>query len=149
MPIMVPPVGSHGLAHVVKGGRHRQGDVRAVGTLMTDLDAVEPQHGGDRLHNPGPKWFQLYVPDDRGVVRELLQRAKAAGYTAVRADHRQPLRYPREENIRNEFRPPRSLGKGNAPRSMDLAAAIAALDNSKRDLDWDDLDFIKQSPDCQ
>ena len=95
-------------------------------------------------HNPGPKWFQLYVPADRGVLKELLQRAKAAGYTAVAPTIDNLFAYPREENIRNDFRPPRSLGKGNAPRSIaDPAAAIAALDNRKRDLDWDDLDFIK------
>lgn len=31
----------------------------------------------------GPKWFQLYLHDDRGPSRELLQRAKSAGYSAV------------------------------------------------------------------
>ena len=25
-------------------------------------------------------WFQLYVPSDRGIERDLIQRAKAAGY---------------------------------------------------------------------
>jgi lactate oxidase len=95
-------------------------------------------------HNPGPKWFQLYVPKDRGVTRELLQRAKAAGYTAVAPTVDNLFGYPREENIRNAFRPPSSLGKGNAPRSItDPAAAIAALNNRKRDLNWDDLEWIK------
>ncbi len=82
---------------------------------------------------------------DRGVVRELLQRAKAAGYTAIAPTVDNLFGYPREENIRNEFRPPRSLGKGNAPRSItDPAAAIAALDDRKRDLNWDDMEFIKK-----
>jgi lactate oxidase len=82
---------------------------------------------------------------DRGVMRELLQRAKAAGYTAIAPTVDNLFGYPREENIRNEFRPPRSLGKGNAPRSIsDPAAAIAALDARKRDLNWDDMEFIKK-----
>ena len=82
---------------------------------------------------------------DRGVMRELLQRAKAAGYTAIAPTVDNLFAYPREENIRNEFRPPRSLGKGNAPRSItDPAAAIAALDDRKRDLNWDDMEFIKK-----
>jgi isopentenyl diphosphate isomerase/L-lactate dehydrogenase-like FMN-dependent dehydrogenase len=95
--------------------------------------------------NPGHKWFQHYVQADRGIVRELLQRAKAAGYTAIAPTVDNLFAYPREENIRNEFRPPRSLGKGNAPRSIaDPVAADAALNNRKRDLNWDDLEFIKK-----
>ena len=31
----------------------------------------------------GPLWFQLYLQRDRGVVRELVQRAKAAGYAVL------------------------------------------------------------------
>ncbi len=29
------------------------------------------------------KWFQIYFPADRGYARELLQRAKAAGYKLI------------------------------------------------------------------
>ncbi|MFM8908645.1 MAG: alpha-hydroxy-acid oxidizing protein, partial [Actinomycetota bacterium] len=31
----------------------------------------------------GPLWYQLYVWKDRGLSRELVQRAKAAGYKAI------------------------------------------------------------------
>ena len=31
----------------------------------------------------GPKWFQLYFNADAGVTRSLLERAKAAGYSAI------------------------------------------------------------------
>ena len=31
----------------------------------------------------GPKLFQVYVAKDRGLVRELVERARAAGYTAL------------------------------------------------------------------
>jgi isopentenyl diphosphate isomerase/L-lactate dehydrogenase-like FMN-dependent dehydrogenase len=143
MPIAVSPAGSHGLAHVSK----EEGTAKAayaVGTLMMTSTQSNLSMEEIASHNPGPKWFQLYVPADRGILKELLQRAKAAGYTAIAPTVDNLFAYPREENIRNEFRPPRSLGKGNAPRSIaDPAAAIAALDNRKRDLNWDDLDFIK------
>jgi lactate oxidase len=144
MPVIIPPMGSHGLAHVSK----EEGTAKAahaVGTLM--LTSTQSNLSMEEIaqHNPGPKWFQLYAMRDRGVLRELLQRAKAAGYTAIAPSVDNLFGYPREENIRNEFRPPRSLGKGNAPRSIsDPAAAIAALDNRKRDLNWDDMEFIKK-----
>jgi L-lactate dehydrogenase (cytochrome) len=34
-------------------------------------------------HTSGPKWFQLYVSRDRGYARELLGRARSAGYLAL------------------------------------------------------------------
>jgi isopentenyl diphosphate isomerase/L-lactate dehydrogenase-like FMN-dependent dehydrogenase len=144
MPIIVPPMGSHGLAHVSKEEGTAKA-VHAVGTLMLTSTQSNLSMEEIAAANPGPKWFQHYVQADRGIVRELLQRAKAAGYTAIAPTVDNLFGYPREENIRNEFRPPRSLGKGNAPRSIsDQAASIAALDNRKRDLNWDDLEFIKK-----
>src|SRR5262245_54191488 len=143
MPIAVSPAGSHGLAHVDKEAATAKA-AAAVGTLMMTSTQSNLSMEEIAAHNPGPKWFQLYVPNDRGITKELLQRAKAAGYTAIAPTVDNLFAYPREENIRNEFRPPRSLGKGNAPRSItDPAAAIAALDNRKRDLNWDDLEWIK------
>ncbi len=144
MPIIVPPMGSHGLAHVSKEGGTAKA-AHAVGTLM--LTSTQSNLSMEEIasFNPGPKWFQLYYMKDRGIVRELAQRAKAAGYTAIAPTVDNLFGYPREENIRNNFRPPRSLGKGNAPRSIaDPAAAIAALDSRKRDLNWDDLEFLKK-----
>ncbi len=143
MPIIIPPMGSHGLAHVSKEEGTAKA-ARAVGTLMVTSTQSNLSMEEIAKHNPGPKWFQLYAPKDRGVLRELLQRAKAAGYTAIAPTVDNLFSYPREENIRNAFRPPRSLGKGNAPRSIsDTAAAIAALSNRKRDLNWEDMEFIK------
>jgi|RhiMethySRZTD1v2_1073278.scaffolds.fasta_scaffold116447_2 L-lactate oxidase len=144
MPVIIPPMGSHGLAHVSKEEGTAKA-ARAVGTLM--LTSTQSNLSMEEIaqHNPGPKWFQLYAMKDRGILRETLQRAKAAGYTAIAPTVDNLFGYPREENIRNEFRPPRSLGKGNAPRSIsDPAAAIAALDARKRDLNWDDMEFIKK-----
>jgi lactate oxidase len=144
MPIIIPPMGSHGLAHVTKEGGTATA-AHAVGTLMLTSTQSNLSLEEIATFNPGPKWFQLYYMKDRGVVRELAQRAKAAGYTAIAPTVDNLFGYPREENIRNSFRPPRSLGKGNAPHSIaDSAAAIRALDDRKRDLNWDDLEFLKK-----
>jgi lactate oxidase len=144
MPIIVPPMGSHGMAHVSKEEGTAKG-AHAVGTLMLTSTVSNLSMEEIASHNPGPKWFQLYAPKDRGVLRELLQRAKAAGYTAIAPTVDNLFAYPREENIRNRFRPPNSLGRGNAPRSIsDPAEAARALTNRKRDLTWDDLEYIKK-----
>jgi lactate oxidase len=143
MPIFIPPMGSHGRAHVEKEAATSKG-AAAVGTLMTTSTVSNLSLEEIASHNPGPKWFQLYVPSDRGLTRELLQRAKAAGYTAIAPTVDNLWSYPREENIRSGFVTPVSLGLGNVPRGVDFATGSKMLRARKRDLNWDDLAWIKQ-----
>jgi lactate oxidase len=142
-PVFIPPMGSHGLAHVDKEAATSRG-AAAVGTLMTTSTMSNLSMEEIASHNPGPKWFQIYVPTDRGYTRELLQRAKAAGYTAIAPTCDNTWAYPREENIRNRFRPPSTLGRGNLPRGVDPAVGSKMLGARKRDLNWADLEWIKK-----
>jgi lactate oxidase len=143
MPVFVPPMGSHGIAHVEKEAATAKG-AAAVGTLMATSTVSNLSLEEIASHNPGPKWFQMYVPTDRGYTRELIQRAKAAGYTALAPTVDNVWSYPREENIRNVFRPPSTLGRGNLPRGVDPGTGAKMLGARKRDLDWKDLEWIKQ-----
>ena len=143
MPIFIPPMGSHGRAHVEKEAATSKG-AAAAGTLMTTSTVSNLSLEEIASHNPGPKWFQLYVPTDRGYTRELLQRAKAAGYTAIAPTVDNVWSYPREENIRSGFVTPATLGLGNTPRGVDFATGEKMIRTRKRDLDWKDLEWIKQ-----
>jgi L-lactate dehydrogenase (cytochrome) len=56
----------------------------------------------------GPRWFQLYVWRDRDFVRGLIERAKAAGYTALVITVDTPVLGQREKDLRNGLTlPPR------------------------------------------
>lgn len=143
-PIIVPPMGSHGLAHVSKEIGTAQA-VNAVGTLMIlSMQSNVPLEEVAKAH-PGPKWMQLYFPADRGYARELIMRAKAAGYSAIVPTINSTLAYPRDNNIRNDFRIPVSLGKGNAPPSEpDIVKASQIMNRRKVDLNFDDMLWIKK-----
>jgi isopentenyl diphosphate isomerase/L-lactate dehydrogenase-like FMN-dependent dehydrogenase len=143
-PIIVPPMGSHGLAHVSKEIGTAQA-VNAVGTLMIlSMQSNIPLEEVAKAH-PGPKWMQLYFPADRGYARELIMRAKAAGYSAIVPTIDSTLAYPRDNNIRNDFRIPVSLGKGNAPpNEPDIVKASQLMNRRKVDLNFDDMLWIKQ-----
>jgi lactate oxidase len=143
IPVFIPPMGSHGRAHVEKEAATARG-AAAVGTLMTTSTVSNLSLEEIASHNPGPKWFQLYVPSDRGYTRELLQRAKAAGYTAIAPTVDNLWSYPREENIRSGFVTPATLGMGNTPRDVDFKTGLKMIRARKRDLNWDDLAWIKQ-----
>lgn len=66
-PIIVTPFGSHSL-------HHPAGEVASASTVSME-DIVKASQG--------PKWFQIYLDVDEGISRELLQRAKAAGFKAI------------------------------------------------------------------
>jgi lactate oxidase len=143
MPVFIPPMGSHGRAHVEKEAATSKG-AAAVGTLMTTSTVSNLSLEEIASHNPGPKWFQLYVPTDRGYARELLQRAKAAGYSAIAPTVDNVWSSPREENIRSGFVTPATLGLGNLPRGLDFATGSKMIRARKCDLNWADLEWIKQ-----
>ena len=50
-----------------------------------------------------PLWFQLYVHEDRGVARSLVERAEAAGYDALVVTVDLPVVGYREADLRNRF----------------------------------------------
>ena len=64
------------------------------------------------LASDGPHWFQLYVLRDRGLVRELVQRAAAAGYDALMPTVDIPVPGRRERDVRHGFTLPPQLGLG-------------------------------------
>lgn len=81
-PVIVCPMGGQGLAHATAEGGTAKGTAEA-GSLMT-LSTVSTLSMEDVAKaSTGPKWFQLYAMQDEGVSRELIQRAKAAGYKAI------------------------------------------------------------------
>ena len=81
-PILVAPSGAHSFVHpgaeaVTAGGAGRASALyTASGASNLPLEAIAQA-------TSGPKWFQVYLNADDGVTRDILLRAKAAGYSAI------------------------------------------------------------------
>jgi L-lactate dehydrogenase (cytochrome) len=58
----------------------------------------------------GPKWFQCYVWKDRGLIKEMLARAKASGFSALILTVDLPIHGHRLRDIRNQFSIPPKIG---------------------------------------
>jgi L-lactate dehydrogenase (cytochrome) len=58
----------------------------------------------------GRKWFQVYVWRDRGLVKDMIDRAKAADYEALMLTVDLPVHGMRERDVRNGFTLPPKLG---------------------------------------
>jgi L-lactate dehydrogenase (cytochrome) len=58
----------------------------------------------------GPKWFQVYVWRDRGLLRSLLERAAAASYAAIVITVDTAVLGRRERDVRRGFTLPPKIG---------------------------------------
>lgn len=149
MPICVAPTAFHKLA-CEEGEIATARAAKNAGTLFilsllsnTPMEEVFSAAGS-------PSWFQLYIYKDRGITRELVQRAEAAGAGAIVLTVDAPGLGTRERDVRNQFRLPDELavanlaplGKGNMPRVEGSGLAAYVRENFKSDLGFDDLDWL-------
>jgi L-lactate dehydrogenase (cytochrome) len=120
----------------------------------------------------GPKWFQVYVWRDRGLVKDMIDRAAHAGYEALVVTVDTAVFGKRERDVRRGFELPPKIGLGTlvdgalhpawtwafvraepirfanvAPKGGGGtdAVALAAYVNSQFDpsLSWDDVDWMR------
>ena len=136
-PVIVAPMAAHGLAHVSAEIGSSRG-AAAAGMLYTICVNANVSMEQIAAQSAGPRWFQLYFARDLGVNRELLQRAKAIGCSAVVFTVSLNRVGNRETDIRNRFAYPPSLSFGNFGKVMMPGA------DAKPDLGWDDLDFVQK-----
>jgi len=116
LPLLGAPTGLTGLIHH-RGEAAIARAVQAAGSIYV-LSAMASYSIEEIAREaPGPTWFQLYVWRDRGLVRELVGRARAAGHGALVLTVDVPRAAVRERDRRNGFGIPprltlRSLGQG-------------------------------------
>jgi lactate oxidase len=142
MPIIVSPMGSHGLAHETAEVGTAMG-AAAAGTIVTATARSTSTCEEIAAAAPDLKWFQIYMMTDRGRVRDILLRAKAAGYTAIVLTIDSTGSGNRETDKRNGWKSPVPLGNYPGERAGDVQGA--PVDTYKRDLGWDDVEFIQKT----
>lgn len=81
-PIIVTPFGSHGLHHPAGEVATAQGAAKS-GALLTVSSASTRSMEDIAKASTGPKWFQMYLNVDEGQSKEVLQRARDAGFKAI------------------------------------------------------------------
>jgi len=151
MPVLVAPSAFHCLAHPL-GERATAGAAAAAGIIyvMSTMSTTKMEEVAQV--STGPRWFQLYVYKDRGVTRSLVERAEAAGFTALELTVDVPVLGQREADVRNHFHLPDGLTAANlvdpesgqvpdVPGHSGLAAYVARLQDDN--LTWNDLEWLR------
>ena len=103
MPLAVAPMASHGLAHP-DAERATARAAAAAGVPFT-LSTMS-SHSLEEVAAAAPdgvRWFQLYVQEDRGFARLLVERAEASGYRAIVLTVDLPVLGNRERDRRHGF----------------------------------------------
>jgi 4-hydroxymandelate oxidase len=149
LPVLIAPSGRHRLCHD-EGERATARAARAAGTIYT-MSTAATIAIEEVAAQAGPWWFQLYVYRDRGLTRELVTRAAAAGASALVVTLDVPMRGRREAEERSRFAMPPGVATAHlmAPEGTLVPAgtkstAVAAEVNAVFDptLNWDDLEWL-------
>ena len=151
-PVLVPPMGFHGLCHEDAELATARATA-AAGTIFVASTVSNRSLEAIAAACDGPRWFQLYVYRDRAVTRDLVQRAAAAGYSALCLTVDTPLAGQRERDHRNRLRMPAHLGLENFPAAhaerhksgSEGGSALARYiaDMWDANLTWDDVEWLR------
>jgi isopentenyl diphosphate isomerase/L-lactate dehydrogenase-like FMN-dependent dehydrogenase len=139
LPVITAPTGGMVVAHASADIGMARG-TGASDTLMTMSGAASRSIEDVAKATPGPKWYQIYLPTDPGIARETLQRARAAGFTAIvfTIDGLGPGNS--EATNRLGF----GVGAASAAILAQLGLPPAPMRETKRNLGWDDLVFVQK-----
>ncbi|MCB2007528.1 MAG: alpha-hydroxy-acid oxidizing protein [Rhodoferax sp.] len=154
-PILLAPVAYQRMAHD-DGELAAAHAAAAQGAgMVLSMQASVPMeavaHAMGQSATAGPLWFQLYLQQDRGFVRALVQQAEDTGYQALVLTVDAPVHGARDQERRVGFRLPdgvsavnltrlrRSTAHGQAVPPGALCAGL--MEQAPR---WDDLAWLLQ-----
>jgi 4-hydroxymandelate oxidase len=149
MPVGTAPMAFQHFAHpdaelATARAAARAGALFCLSTMssrsMEDVARAADDAGG------GPRWFQLYVHRDRALSAELVQRADAAGFSAIVVTVDLPVASVRERDVRNRLGYPQVFGNfgprdGQAAGEKPLAAVIGGFNDAS--FSWGDLGWLR------
>lgn len=149
-PILLAPTGYHKLVHpdgelaTVEGANQSEATLVAAAFSTVTFERMSAQARG-------PLWFQLYVQQDRGFTRDLVQRVLASGCEAICVTVDVPVNGPRDREYRAGFELPTGLERANLTRLGYEISAGAHRPHGRNiysathaaDVTWDDIAWLR------
>ncbi len=108
LPLVIAPTGFTRIAH--SAGELALACVAARAGIPYTLSTLSTRSIEEvAAVSTGAKWFQVYVWRDRGLVREMIERAASAGYEAIVLTVDTPVLGNRQRDVRNGLTLPPKL----------------------------------------
>lgn len=154
LPVLVAPTAFHQMAHP-EGEVATARAAGAAGTAMIVSTLSNRPIEEVTAAATGPVFFQLYVYRDRGATRALVERAEAAGCSALVLTVDAQIWGRRERDVKSGFTLPEDLSMANLvadKRSLPAAvqgSGLAAYVESMFDpaLAWGDIEWLRSLTD--
>jgi isopentenyl diphosphate isomerase/L-lactate dehydrogenase-like FMN-dependent dehydrogenase len=146
-PVAIAPMAAHGLAH--PDGELASARAAAVMGVPFTLSTMSSRSIEEvAVAAPdGTRWFQLYTQVDPRRSRRFVERAAAAGYSAILLTVDLPVLAYRERDRRNRFELTTQLGNFQEDPTEGVDALAPALLTAEqtlaKDLAWEDLAMIR------
>jgi isopentenyl diphosphate isomerase/L-lactate dehydrogenase-like FMN-dependent dehydrogenase len=159
-PVLLAPIGVQSIVHP----EGELATARAAGELgvpmVLSTASSYPLEEVADANGDGPRWFQLYWPNDDEVCLSLLRRAQAAGYTALvvtldtwtlawrpRDLDQSYLPFLRATGVANAFSDPAFLaGLEKSPQEDQAMAVLRWISLfSGTDRTWEQLSFLRSN----
>src|SRR5262249_19629536 len=147
-PIMVAPMGRHRLFHRDGEIATARGAAAAGATFVLATNATATIEDVAAERRDAPQWFQLYLWD-RGVAEGLIDRAAAAGFTALVVTADMPVYGASPRAARSPLAPSEDIRNVNLPGGPVARNAYDQIFSgsmtypvSERDLEW----LVRRSP---
>ncbi len=138
-PILLAPAANHMLVHPEAEVATARGATAAEATMVLSSNSNRTIEDVAAATTQ-PLWFQLYVSRDRGIAKELIQRAEAAGCKALCVTVDQPVIYTRDRSNR-QSEEIRGLPLPNVRQPV--AGATPTSGGRTRSLTWKDLEWFR------
>jgi 4-hydroxymandelate oxidase len=138
MPLIVAPVAFQRVAHP-DGEIGMANAARDAGTIMC-LSTLATSSLVEVAATGAPRWFQLYVFSDEGITRDLVGRAKDAGFTAIVLTVDTPTLGRRERDLRSGFTIPEDIAI--AELGTGGVTPHGALEMMSRSVTWRDAERL-------
>jgi 4-hydroxymandelate oxidase len=150
VPILIAPMAFQRLAHPDgELATARAASAAGIGMVLSSFTTTSVDDV--RASTTAPLWLQLYVYKEREATRALVERAEAAGCTAVVLTVDAPLIGRRERDVRNRFALPPELvvshGLASVDRTLEAPAEAPLHAYVTRSIDptvsWRDIDWLR------
>ncbi len=148
LPVMLAPVAGLKMFHP-DGAQASARAAGAAGTICAVSSSCFSSVEEVAAASDGPKWFQIYMPRDKGVARSLVKRVEAAGFGAIvvtvdlgerkDADRRNRFSVPHEMLLKHLRDIGHTLPDSISAKKLD-AFNLAAWQLS---MSWDIFDWLR------
>jgi L-lactate oxidase len=141
LPVFTCPTGQQAIFHV-NGELPNAAGAGMAGSLFVASGASSKPMEDIAKATTGPKWFQIYMNRDMEINRWLVQRAKAAGFSAVvlTADALGPGQSDEYIKLGRPHAP--GLTEGNHDPAL---GGHGDFHDQKRDLSFSDITFLREA----